>query len=111
MAEAHTTAGTESGAHAAHGNVRTYVLIGVILTVVTAAEVAIFYIPALARVLVPLLLTLSAVKFTLVVLFYMHLKYDHKLFSRVFFGPLLLAVLVVVGLVILFKYLPRFDLV
>jgi cytochrome c oxidase subunit 4 len=107
--EAPTPMAAENAAHASHGTVRTYVLIGVILTVVTAAEVAIFYIPALAGVLIPVLLTLSSVKFVLVVMFYMHLKYDHALFNRVFFGPLLLAVLVIVGLVILFKYLPRFD--
>jgi hypothetical protein len=40
----------------------------------------------------------------IVVLFYMHLKFDHPLFSRVFFGPMLLAVLVVISLVILFKW-------
>jgi cytochrome c oxidase subunit IV len=92
-----------------HATVGTYVLIGVILTVITAVEVAIFYIPALHNVLVPVLLTLSATKFVIVVMFYMHLKYDHALFSRVFFGPMLLAVFVVIGLVVLFKYVPKIN--
>lgn len=92
-----------------HASVKTYVLIGLILTIITAIEVAIFYIPQLEPVLVPVLLTLSAAKFVIVVLFYMHLKFDHPLFSRVFFGPLLLAVAVIASLVILFKYLPVFD--
>jgi cytochrome c oxidase subunit 4 len=95
--------------HGGHATVGTYVLIGVILTVITAVEVAIFYIPALSRVLVPVLLTLSAAKFVIVVLFYMHLRYDHAIFSRVFFGPMLLALVVVVGLVLLFKVAPNFD--
>ena len=32
---------------------------------------------------------MSAVKFAIVVLFYMHLKYDHKLFKALFTGPLM----------------------
>ena len=109
------TTGSETGGtasedtHGGHATVGTYVLIGVILTVITAVEVAIFYIPALERVLVPVLLTLSAAKFVIVVLFYMHLRYDSPVFSRVFFGPMLLALVVVVGMVLLFKVAPNFD--
>jgi len=51
---------------------------------------------------VPALLSLSAVKFALVVMFYMHLKADHKLFSFVFTGPLLLATCVIIALLFLF---------
>jgi cytochrome c oxidase subunit 4 len=109
MSATETTNTHEGENHGGHATVGTYVLIGVILTVITAVEVAIFYIPALSRVLVPVLLTLSAAKFVIVVLFYMHLKYDSPVFSRVFFGPMLLALLVVVGLVLLFKVAPGFD--
>ncbi|MEX1184478.1 MAG: cytochrome C oxidase subunit IV family protein [Gemmatimonadota bacterium] len=86
-----------------------YVLIGVILTIITAVEVAIFYIDAMAPVLVPVLLVLSAGKFFLVVMYYMHLKMDHPIFGRVFWLPLALAVLVVVGMVILFQVLPKYG--
>jgi cytochrome c oxidase subunit 4 len=58
---------------------------------------------------VPVLLTLSAVKFFIVVLFYMHLRYDNHIFSRVFFAPLFLGFLVVVGMVVIFKVLPKFS--
>ena len=95
--------------HGGHATVGTYVLIGVILTVITAIEVAIFYIPALAGILVPALLVLSATKFVIVVMFYMHLRYDSRIFSRVFFGPMLLAFVVVIGLILLFKVAPGFD--
>jgi cytochrome c oxidase subunit 4 len=108
-AHANGAAEVHGDAGHAHASVKTYVIIGIALTVITAVEVAIFYIPQLRSVLVPVLLTLSAAKFVIVVLFYMHLKFDHPLFSRVFFGPLCLAVLVVIGMVILFKYLPVFD--
>jgi len=96
--------GTEPG-HA-HAGWKTYVVVGVILTVITALEVAIFYIPALHGVMVPILLALSGAKFFIVALWYMHLKYDSRLFSQVFFAPLSLAVLVVIGMVMLFKVLP-----
>jgi cytochrome c oxidase subunit 4 len=109
MATESGTASVQQESHGSHATVGTYVLIGVILTVITAVEVAVFYIPALASVLVPILIVLSATKFVIVVLFYMHLRYDHPLFRRVFFGPLMLALFVVVGLILLFKYLPRFD--
>jgi cytochrome c oxidase subunit 4 len=102
---------TESGAAArdGHASVRTYVLVGVLLTIITAVEVAIFYIPALAGVLVPALLAFSAAKFVIVVSFYMHLKYDSPIFRRVFYGPLALAVVVVIACVLLFKFIPGLD--
>lgn len=103
----HEAAGHAAGGHATVG---TYVLIGVILTVITAVEVAVFYIPALHGVLVPILLVLSGAKFVIVVMFYMHLKYDHPVFRQVFFGPLILGtVFVILGLIVLFKVVPRFD--
>ncbi|HEX6133368.1 MAG TPA: cytochrome C oxidase subunit IV family protein [Longimicrobiales bacterium] len=92
-----------------HVGWKKYVVIGAILTVITGVEVAIFYIDALAPILVPALLTLSAAKFILVVLYYMHLRMDHPIFGRVFWAPLFLAVLVVIGMVVLFKLLPKYG--
>lgn len=94
--------------HGGHSSLKTYIVIGVILTVVTAIEVAIFYIPALSGVLIPTLLALSLGKFMLVVLFYMHLKFDSRIFWRVFFGPLVLAVLVVIGLITFINVLGKY---
>ena len=45
---------------------------------------------------------LSAVKFTLVVLFYMHLRSDSRFFSFLFGAPLMLAAVVLVALLLLF---------
>ena len=109
MADTHTHDAAHAEAHAGHPTWKTYVIIGVILTVITAVEVAIFYIPALSGVITPVLLTLSAAKFFIVVLYYMHLKFDSKVFGRVFWAPLFLALLVVLGMIILFKVLPRFE--
>jgi cytochrome c oxidase subunit 4 len=91
-----------------HASPKTYYIIGAILVGITAVEVAVFYIHALAGILIPLLLVLSVVKFVTVVQFFMHLKYDSKVLSRVFFGPLFLACLVVVGMIMLFKVIPKF---
>ena len=91
-----------------HPGYMTYVVIAVILTVITALEVAVFYIPALASVLVPILITLSAGKFILVVMFYMHLKTDGKVLTGVFVAPLILAMFLVVSLIVLFKVLPAY---
>jgi cytochrome c oxidase subunit IV len=110
MADTHTHAPAHEDHTSGHPTWRTYVVVGFILTAITAIEVALFYIPSLAGVLVPSLLTLSALKFVIVVLFYMHLKFDDKLFGRVFFAPLLLAALVVIGMIILFKVLPGLEI-
>ncbi len=93
-----------------HPGAGTYVAIGAILTLITGVEVAVYYITALHPVLAPVLITLSAAKFILVIMFYMHLKFDSRLFSTVFIGPLLLAVTVVISLFILFKVLPHYVL-
>ncbi len=100
--------GLAEAAEHVHPGWKVYVLIGAILVVITAAEVAIFYIPALRGVLVPLLLTLSAVKFAIVMMFFMHLKFDSPIFSYVFVAPLILAILVVTALVLLFHVLPQY---
>ena len=40
----------------------------------------------------------------------MHLKFDDRMFSRVFFAPLFLAALVVIGMILLFKVLPGLEI-
>jgi len=45
---------------------------------------------------VALLIALSILKFSLVVLWFMHLKFDNRLFSQLFVGGLLLALSVFV---------------
>ncbi len=97
------------GAHGGHASPGFYWAIGGILTVITAVEVAIFYIPSMAPVLVPILLVLSATKFLLVVMFFMHLKFDNRIFSGVFLAGLVLAAFMTVALIVLFKVLPSYH--
>ncbi len=92
------------GHHGGHPTAGTYVKIGIILTVITIVEVWAYYIPSLvaSRIFVPFLLILSAVKFVIVVMFYMHLKYDHRLFRALFTGPFIVAAFTLIGLMFLF---------
>lgn len=84
-----------------HPSVDVYLRVAVVLVILTVLEVGVFYVPAFHPVLVPVLLVLSAAKFTLVVMFYMHLKADSKVFTFLFGAPLMLAVLVLVALLFL----------
>ena len=78
-----------------------YVKVAVVLCIVTSIEVAIYYLDAIRPALVPILLVLSAFKFALVVLWFMHLRFDNKLFSTLFVGGLILAGLVLLALLFL----------
>jgi cytochrome c oxidase subunit 4 len=86
----------------AHPTAKKYLGIAVLLTIITVVEVAIFYMPSMKAVLPPVLLTLSALKFAIVALFYMHLKFDHKLFSWVFVVPMCFAAAIILALLALF---------
>ena len=68
----------------AHASNRTYVQIATILAVITVAEVIIWYVPTVRPVLIPALLILSLAKFVMVVGFFMHLKYDHRIYRFMF---------------------------
>lgn len=77
-----------------HPSPRQYVNIGIILAIITAAEVAIYYIEALGDLLVPFLIAFALVKFVLVVSWFMHLRFDSRLFRRLFVSGLALALIV-----------------
>lgn len=81
-----------------HPTLSVFVKIAILLAIITAVEVAIYYIPALEGVLVPLLLVLSAVKFVYVIWYFMHLKYDDKLLTFIFIAALIVSIAVFIGL-------------
>jgi cytochrome c oxidase subunit IV len=82
----------------AHGSIATYVVVAVILTLITAMEFSAIYIRELTPILIPLLIVMSAAKFSLVVLFFMHLRYDPRPLTVVFVGSLLVALGIAVAL-------------
>lgn len=117
MAHEHVPANPPTAAHAAahghepaehpHPTWSTYWKVALVLTVITIIEVWAYYIPPFvaSRAFVPSLLIMSAAKFAIVVLFYMHLKYDHRLFRLLFTGPFIIAIATIVSLMFLFGQL------
>jgi cytochrome c oxidase subunit 4 len=96
---------TVTGVGHAHPSDRTYVGIAIILAVITAAEVVTFYVEdTLGPLLVPLLLIMMIVKFVMVAGWFMHLKFDSNLFTRLFVSGVLLAVGVYVATLAMFEY-------
>ncbi len=79
-----------------------YAQIAGILLAITIVEVVVVIIDIGTLLLIPILLILSAIKFGFVIGYYMHLKFDHKLFSTMFLGGLFLAIGVMAALIGLF---------
>ncbi len=78
---------------------RTYVLVFVALAAITVLEVGVTYLPVPR---VPVLIPLALIKAGLVALFYMHLKYDRRVFGLVFLAGLLMGVGLILSLLALF---------
>ena len=85
-----------------HVSNRFYVVIALILGVLTAMEVMLFYVEAMAPVLVPTLLLLMAVKFALVAMFFMHLRFDSRILTGIFAWGLFIAVSIILALLAVF---------
>lgn len=109
--EAHRSEQVAVAAHGAPGaeahpsRARTYFLIFVVLVVVTAAEVAVTYFPAIPQA--PTLILLAILKFFLIASIYMHLRYDSRVFSAFFMIGLILATGMLVSFMALFTAHPR----
>lgn len=86
----------------AHPPIRIYLVVAAVLAVITAVEIAVFYVTWLARFLVPTLIVLSVTKFALVLMFFMHLRFDSRIFTGLFVGPLVIAVGIVLAVMALF---------
>jgi len=90
-----------------HPTFKQYVLVAIILFAITMVEFLLIWgrvgiSDDLGASKVPLLVGLSAIKFGIVIMFYMHLKFDARLLSGVFLGGLALAFLVGIALLGLF---------
>ncbi|MBI4082958.1 MAG: cytochrome C oxidase subunit IV family protein [Candidatus Lambdaproteobacteria bacterium] len=96
--------GPVHGTEHEHPGPKTYAKIAIVLTVITAGEIWVFYIEQLKFLLVPVLSVLSAVKFALVAMFYMHLKFDHPVFTRLLLAGMVLALGTFLALLALFTW-------
>ncbi len=96
------------GEHDEHGlSDRGYVGIAIILAIMTAAEVAISYLDLPGWMFMSGLLVLMVVKFVMVVSFFMHLKFDSKIFTWLFYSGLILAVAVYGVMLATFQFFSR----
>ena len=84
-----------------------YVTIGLILGAITLIEVGVFYLEITAWLMAMVMLLLSASKFTLVVGYFMHLRFDDRRFLALFIVPFVIAVSVLIALLGLFQNLTR----
>ena len=96
--------GAQEEVHTGHPTAMTYFKVAMALSVITAIEVGIFYLTWLGHGIIPILAVLSIAKFALVGMFYMHLKYDHQLFSSMFVAGLVTATGIVLALMGLFGF-------
>jgi cytochrome c oxidase subunit 4 len=102
VVETHGEAGAPH-AHLAHGehdhpSERQYYVVALILAVLTALEVGLYYIESLNdNVLIVSLAILAVAKFGMVVLYFMHLKFDSVVFRRLFIAGLALAICVYIA--------------
>jgi hypothetical protein len=106
-------AGLEPGGHA-HPTPGLYFKVALVLFVLTALEVLAFEAgrgglgeglrPVFEPITVFLLIVLSAAKFALVAMFYMHLKQDPKLLANLFVFPIIIAAAVIAMLIVLMSY-------
>jgi caa(3)-type oxidase subunit IV len=89
----------------AHPTPKTYWLIAAALAVATAIEIAIPYIEILDPVRAPLLIGFGAAKFVTVVAVFMHLRYDLKGYRYVFATAVVVAILMFIVLLAVFRAL------
>jgi cytochrome c oxidase subunit 4 len=80
-----------------------YIKIAVILALITALEVSTYYVD-FGPLFMPSLLIMMVVKFVMVVSYFMHLKFDSKIFSFLFYTGLGLALFVYITALATFKF-------
>ncbi len=99
-----------AAAHEAHNqpSPRKYLMIGLILLIITIIEIGASYlhrsfgVPLLAQI--ALLIALAIVKGLLVVMFFMHLRFDSRWFTFLFTTGIILATFGITVFLVLFMY-------
>jgi caa(3)-type oxidase subunit IV len=116
MADLETQTEHELGDHLAdpyeavereHPSVKEYVRIGLILAVLTALEISASYANVNHAILIPTLWVLSIIKLSLVVMWFMHLRFDDRRYARFFVMGVALASTLYLIVLISFKVFLR----
>ena len=88
-----------------HPEPRDYVKVAVVLAMATAIEVAWYYLDIPEALFIGALLVLAVFKFAVVVMWFMHLRFDRPIFRRLFVAGLDLAIVVYLIVLVLFGVL------
>ena len=86
-----------------HPSDATYIRVALVLGVLTALEVATYFVDV-GDLLVPALMLLMVAKFVIVAMFFMHLRFDTPILSRLFMFGLVLAVAVYIATLAAFEH-------
>ena len=80
--------------HIDHPTPKKYVQIAIVLGVLTAIEIALYYTEDIVGVFTdPILIILAVGKFIIVVGWFMHLRFENKMVNRFFTGGMILALI------------------
>jgi len=101
--DAHAHDDSHAGEHDGHFTDRQYIMVALVLAALTAIEVSTYFVD-FGPFFMPVLLILMVVKFLTVVSYFMHLKFDSKIFTWVFYTGLVLAVGVYCGFLATFRF-------
>ncbi len=99
----HEASTHEAHSHSEHRPDSYYIKIALILAVITALETSTYWID-FGPFFLPSLLIMMAIKFVMVVSIFMHLKFDNKIFSWLFYSGLFLAIAVYVAFLACFRF-------
>jgi cytochrome c oxidase subunit 4 len=89
--------------HSEGSKFHVFVQLAMILAVITGVEIVLIYLPLVKWLIVTTLVTLSVVKFMLVIFVFMHLKWDKFFCTILFFIGLILASGTVTALMAIFS--------
>ena len=89
--------------HDGHFSDKQYVMVALVLAALTAIEVSTYFVD-FGPLFMPVLLVLMCVKFVTVVSFFMHLKFDNKIFTWIFYTGLVLAIGVYCAFLATFRF-------
>tara|TARA_B100000809_G_scaffold178937_1_gene176571 strand:- start:129 stop:452 length:324 start_codon:yes stop_codon:yes gene_type:complete len=81
-----------------------YIRVAIVLGVVTALEVATYFVDIPGVVVIPVLLAMMVFKFFYVAAWFMHLRFDSPMFTKFFVAGLALATLVYGVLLTVFEF-------
>jgi cytochrome c oxidase subunit 4 len=87
---------------AAHPGPRQYVMVAIVLSIATAIEVGLYYLDIPHPLFVAMLLLFAIFKFSLVVLWFMHLRFDSAIFRRLFVTGIILAITIYTIVLVIF---------